>query len=54
MTQTFRPHNLLSPPDACAQCSHDDSEHLGECRTDVYVDRKWAKCRCPSFTPTGQ
>ena len=52
MTQTFLPHNLLAA-DTCRRCSHEDSEHLGECRTDLFVDRKWTKCWCPGFAPTG-
>ena len=54
MTHTFRPSTLLGHIDTCARCSHDDAEHFGQCRTDIFIERKWAKCHCPGFVPTGQ
>lgn len=33
----------------CRQCGHDDTEHLGACRTDIFTGGAWAKCDCGSY-----
>jgi hypothetical protein len=33
----------------CRHCGHDDNEHLGACRTDVFTGGAWSKCDCESF-----
>ena len=33
----------------CSNCGHDSSEHLGVCRTDMFVRASWRKCSCEAF-----
>ena len=40
--------NLLELAE-CRHCGHDDNEHLGACRTDVFTGGAWSKCACESF-----
>lgn len=35
---------------AQCQCGHDDDEHLGACRTEVFASGAWAKCECSAFS----
>jgi hypothetical protein len=52
MTQTFQRHDAAHLVAPCATCDHDGAEHIGACRTDVFINRRWAKCRCPTFIPS--
>ena len=38
---------------AQCRCGHDDDEHLGACRTDVFTGGTWSKCDCQSFDASG-